>query len=149
MPLKGSTFATRQRRIVREAVARYAHPFTARDVCEALAPLEPKVSRATVFRVISAMTSEGRVREIVLFDRRRVLVNVSGDSALCLMECSECGRLACSQPPGLTRSLEQAAESQKLRPQKAAIYVQAECVESHCAYRKTSSSPSKRHQDFH
>lgn len=143
MPLKGAIFSTRQKRIVREAVERFAHPFTTKDVCESLALLKSGVSRATVFRVIQTMITEGRVREIALPDRRRVLVNVTGEGALCLMECADCGRLACCQPSGLARSLESAASKQGLRPMQAAVYVQAKCDQRSCAYRETTSKSPK------
>lgn len=134
MPPKGSKLATRQRRVVREAVARFTAPFTAQELCSALAASRSDVSRATVYRILSALCAEGRIREVALPDGRRVCAPSSGDGAICVIECLDCGRLSSCAAAGLDACLATAARRRNLRPLQAAVYLKARCGESRCRH---------------
>jgi Fe2+ or Zn2+ uptake regulation protein len=92
MGTKGQKLDTWQKRIVQEAVEQLTAPFTAKDVCLALTKSRPKVSRATVYLMLSTLCLEGRVREVSLPDGRRICANVAEEGAICIIECSDCGR---------------------------------------------------------
>lgn len=92
----GTKILTRQKRIVREAVQTMPNPFTAKDVCDSLATARPRVSRATIYRVLTLLREEGALREFWFPNGRRVCIRAD-DRIVQIVECADCGLLQC--PP--------------------------------------------------
>jgi Fe2+ or Zn2+ uptake regulation protein len=143
MGTKGLKIDTWQKRVVQQAVERLTAPFTAQDVCDAVSNSRPKVSRATVYRMLATLCAEGRVREVSLPDGRRVCATISEAGALCIIECSDCGRLTACVAPSLGSCLEEEARKQKLSPTHTAVYMRASCDAQGCAHRGNRNAVSR------
>ncbi len=135
MGIKGAKVTTWQKRVVQDAVERFEAPFTAKDLCAVLAKSRLRVSRATVYRMLASLCLEGRVREIALPDGRRVCARLTEAGAICIIECSDCGRLAACGAPRLKSCLEAEARKRKLKPTHVAVYMRARCAEANCEHR--------------
>jgi len=136
MGIKGAKLDTWQKRVVQETVERFEAPFTAADVCTAVARSGTGVSRATVYRLLAALCAEGRVKEVSLPDGRRVCATMKDAGAMCIIECSDCGHLSACAAPDLGARLDAEARKRMLSPIHTAVYMSARCARAGCEHRR-------------
>ena len=92
MATTGQKILTSQKRLVIEAVNEMTGPFTAQDVCERMAKMRSRASRATIYRMLTELTQEELIREFWLPSNRRVCVR-SDQPLVCVIECADCGKI--------------------------------------------------------
>jgi Fe2+ or Zn2+ uptake regulation protein len=128
MPQTGATYLTIQKRIVMDAVKGMPTLFTARDLCDALAANRPRVSRATVYRVIAILRNEGSIREVWFPSGKRICIN-SDEPLVCIVECADCGDLRYESTERFSTLLANVGEQHVLH---ATVHqrVSCRCVES-------------------
>lgn len=147
MPTKGSKYETWQKREIQAVIDGLNTPFTIKDVCDALARLRLRVSRATVYRVLGSLCLEGRIREIFLPDGRRVCAHALEGATLCIIECVDCGKLSSCDASGVDSCLSAEAKRRCLNPLHTSAYMRVKCDATQCRHlRNRSSINSKNHQ---
>ena len=144
MPEKTSSYDTRQRRMIQSIIERLDAPFTARDLCAKLEDARPRVSRATIYRVLQSLCLEGKVRQTFLPDGRRVCTTSVKGTAWCIIECADCGKLSSCDAKDFDACFEGEASKRHLQPIQAAAYMMARCDLPRCKQRRESAVSSNR-----
>lgn len=94
MATKGLKILTTQKRLIMDVVKGIVGPFTAQEVCEKMARIRPKVSRATVYRMLTELNGEGIIREFWLPNNRKICIQ-GGNTIVGILECADCGKIEC------------------------------------------------------
>lgn len=82
---------TEQKKIVMDALMNADHP-TASELCDRIHTDHPKLSRATVFRVLSQFAEDGRIRKLEFLNSDTRFDWCTRPHAHC--RCVNCGKIA-------------------------------------------------------
>jgi Fe2+ or Zn2+ uptake regulation protein len=140
MTATGQTYATRQKRDVQAVIDGLDRPFTVQDIRARLEELRSDVSRASTYRAVQSLCLAGRIKQIALPDGRRIFARAVEGSALCIIECADCGSLSSCSSTGFDQCFNAEALRRSLNPLQTATYMRAKCELPQCHPSKGSKN---------
>lgn len=143
MRKKGLTYETWRKRAILDVIADFGGPFTVLDVSDGLIRSRQHISRATIYRTLNALWLEGAIRQIILPNGRYVFAAAVDQSALCVIECVDCGKLSSCETFGFDQCFVAEASRRFLRPLQTSTYMQAKCCVADCIYRRLSEADKR------
>jgi Fur family ferric uptake transcriptional regulator len=129
---KGFRWTTQRSLIVRQALATHDH-FTAETLLERCRKLDPKVSRATVYRTLAVLEEAGFVEGLETGDGGRRFEHVLGHEHHDHMVCKACGRIFEFRDDELERRQEIAAKRLGFRIEQHSLRIYGTCRECRSA----------------
>jgi Fur family ferric uptake transcriptional regulator len=121
--------------IVRQALATHEH-FTAEQLLDACRAIDPKVSRATVYRTLGVLERAGFVEGLDTGDGGRRFEHVLGHSHHDHMVCLACGRIFEFHDEELERRQEAAAKRIGFRIERHSLHIHGVCRDCQRAGRR-------------
>lgn len=122
----GLRWTTQRALIVRTALATHAH-YTAEELLALCRRLDPRVSRATVYRTLTVLEQAGFVEGLETGDGVRRFEHVLGHEHHDHMVCLRCGRIVEFRDDELERRQEAAAKRIGFRIERHSLRIYGSC----------------------
>jgi len=121
--------------VIKEAIELFDGPFTSAQLWQRCQGINPKISRATVYRIVGKLREESFIKDIVLPHGLHVSVRTDAEGC-CVTECEDCGSFrVCSQ---FADQVTKSATKTPVVPSHTAVYLRGRCrewlTEGDCKY---------------